>query len=104
MQIDAFFLTKSCYTDFMNTVYKIPVSKLPAELRGDFSGDTVVKVTVASENEVVAGFTKAELDKELSQSFKDKEAGLGTRLSSPTDIKSFFTDIKAEVHAKYKTS
>ena len=88
----------------MSTVYKIPASKLPAELRGDFSGDTVVKVTVAPEDEVIAGFTKAELDRELSQSFKDKEAGLGTRLSSPADIKSFFADIKAEVHAKYKTS
>jgi len=87
----------------MNTVYKIPVSKLPVELRGDFSGDTVVKVTVAPEDEVFAGFTKAELDKELAQSFRDKEAGLGVTFATFQEMRNYFAKRFADIDKKYQT-
>ncbi len=87
----------------MNTVYKFPASKLPAELRGDISSDAFVTVVVDDESNSLPGYTQMEIDALVSSSMKQKERGLGTRLSSRKDIDAHFDTLKAQVDAKHQT-
>ncbi len=88
----------------MNTVYKFPASKLPAELRGDISRDAFVTVVIDDESNPILGYTQSELEALMAPSIEQKKQGLGTKLSSRKDIDDHFDKLKAKVDAKYQTA
>jgi len=88
----------------MNTIYKFPASKLPAELRGGFSDEELVTVTVASDSQTFPILTDEQYDKLFAKSIEQEKHGEGTECKTPQDVESYFANLRSCVDAKYKTS
>ncbi len=88
----------------MSTVYKIPASKLPAELRGDYLDDELVTVTIKRDETPFPNLTEEQFDALFAESYAQKARGEGTVCKTPEDIDAYFDAIRARVDAKYKNA
>ena len=78
----------------MNTIYKFPASKLPVELREGFGDDELVTVTVASSDDVLPGYSLAEMDALLEPTIAQLEHGEGMLCRNEAEHTTFFDGIK----------
>ena len=87
----------------MNTIFKYPASKLPAELREGFDDNALVNVQVTNADHILPGYTKEDIDGLVAPAIEEEKRGEGTICQNPNDFDTYFNAIKDKVHAKHNS-